>query len=79
MSKNVRIFAASFRRQDIMKDVELNVLSAAIESRKFKSVRTIKQQPSSIDASIQSVYIRRRGLWHCLSSNTGNARASIAG
>ena len=51
-----------------IKDVELNVLSAARRISQIQIASTVKQSLTSIDAYIQYCIYRQRGLQHCLSS-----------
>ncbi len=68
-------------RQDIVKDVERNVLSAAYRTSQLRNLcRTVKQQPSSIGAIYMVLmYSRQRGLRHCLSSTKGQCEGLIRG
>ena len=68
-------------RQDIIKDVERNVLSAAYRTSQLRNLcRTVKQQPSSIGALYMILmYSRQRGLRHCLSSTKGQCEGLIRG
>lgn len=62
-----------------IKDVELNVLSAAYRTSQIHIVSTVKQSLTSIDAYIQYCIYRQRGLKHCLSSDKGQCEGLIRG
>ena len=62
-----------------IKDVEVNVLSAAYRTSQIHVVSTVKQSLTSIDAYILYCMYRQRGLQHCLSSDKRQCEGLIRG